>query len=55
LSPALFAVAVEKIEFKGDHYIFCCGLIEDQPGGYTFAGDHARLTGEDFLASMHQA
>jgi len=98
-SSPLFAVAVEKIEFKGedkialysssdwaergfckdcgsslfyrlkeaDHYIVCCGLFEDQsrfemtgeiyadeqPAGYAFAGDHPRLTGEEFLASMH--
>ena len=49
-----------------NQYIVCCGVFEDQsvftmeseifvdenPGGYAFAGDHPRLTGEEFLASM---
>ena len=53
---------------EADHYIVCTGLFEDQsvfklageiyvdenPGGYAFAGDHPRLTGEEFLASIHQ-
>ena len=52
-----------------DHYIVCTGLFEDQsvfeltgeiyvdenPGGYAFAGDHARLTGEEFMASIQPA
>lgn len=51
-----------------DHYIVCCGLFEDQSrfemsaeiyvdeqqGGYAFAGNHPLLTGEAFLASMDQ-
>ena len=53
---------------EANHYIVCCGLFEDQsdfkltgeifvdesPGGYAFAGDHPRLTGEEFMASMQQ-
>jgi hypothetical protein len=27
-------------------------FIDENPGGYAFAGDHPRLTGEEFLASM---
>lgn len=51
-----------------NQYIVCAGLFEDQsvfklegeiyvdecPGGYAFAGDHPRLTGEEFLASIQQ-
>lgn len=50
-----------------DDYMICCGLFEDQslfelkgeiyvdeqPGGYAFAGDHSRLSGAEFLASMN--
>lgn len=53
---------------EADHYIVCTGLFDDQsvfrlageiyvdenPGGYAFAGDHPRLTGEEFLASIQQ-
>ncbi len=49
---------------EADHYIVCTGLfdesfelqgeiyIDENPGGYAFAGDHPRITGEEFLASM---
>ena len=51
-----------------NHHIVCCGLFEDQsqfklegeifvdenPGGYAFAGEHPRLTGEEFMASLQQ-
>ncbi len=53
---------------EADHFIVCTGLFEDQsvftltgeiyidesPGGYAFAGDHPRMTGDEFMASMQQ-
>ena len=50
-----------------DMYIMCVGCFDDaelfrlegeiyvdeKPGGYDFAGEHPRLTGEEFLASMN--
>ena len=49
-----------------DHYIMCMGTFDDQaqfklageiyidekPASYEFAGDHPRLTGEEFMASL---
>lgn len=29
--------------------------IDEMPQGYAFAGDHPRLTGEQFLASINQS
>lgn len=29
--------------------------IDEKPQGYAFAGDHPRLTGEEFLASINQS
>ena len=51
-----------------DRYIMCTGsfddadafsiegeiYIDEKPAGYDFAGDHPRLTGEQFMASMQQ-
>jgi hypothetical protein len=28
--------------------------VDDKPAGYDFAGDHPRLTGEEFLASLQK-
>jgi hypothetical protein len=28
--------------------------VEDKPPGYQFAGDHPRMTGEEFLASLEK-
>lgn len=53
---------------EANHFIVCTGLFDDRspfkltgeiyvdenPGGYAFAGDHPRLTGEQFLASLDQ-
>ncbi|MEM7078069.1 MAG: GFA family protein [Pseudomonadota bacterium] len=36
----------EQFSVTGEIY------IDEKPGGYDFAGDHPRLTGEEFLASM---
>ena len=27
-------------------------FVDEKPSGYNFAGDHPRLTGEEFMASM---
>jgi hypothetical protein len=49
-----------------DHYVLCMGAFDDEsvfelageiyidekPPGYSFAGDHPRQTGEEFMASM---
>lgn len=49
-----------------DQYLLCLGAFDDQspfalageifvdrnPGGYAFAGEHPRQTGEEFLASL---
>jgi len=54
---------------EADSYIMWTGSFEDQsqfklageiyidekPGGYNFAGDHPRQTGEEFLAAMQGA
>lgn len=50
---------------EADHYVVCTGLfaetafelegeiyVDENPGGYAFAGEHPRLTGEEFLASI---
>ena len=51
---------------EADHYIMWAGAFDDpapfrltgeiyideKPDGYDFAGDHPRLTGEEFMASM---
>ena len=51
---------------EADHYILWMGTFDDQkpfslegeiyidekPSGYSLAGDHPRLTGEEFLASL---
>jgi hypothetical protein len=36
----------EQFSLAGEIY------IEEKPGGYDFAGDHPRLTGAEFLASI---
>jgi len=36
----------EQFSLEGEIY------IDEKPGGYNFAGDHPRLTGEEFMASM---
>ena len=50
-----------------NQYLLCTGLfdtafeltgeiyVDENPGGYAFAGEHPRLTGDEFLASMGQA
>ena len=52
-----------------DHYIMCLGAFEDQapfavtgeiyidekPASYALAGDHPRLTGAEFMASLDAA
>ena len=49
-----------------DRYIMCCGAFDDaeqftltgeiyideKPQGYNFAGDHPRMTGAEFMASI---
>jgi hypothetical protein len=37
-----------KFEIAGEIY------VEDKPPGYDFAGDHPRMTGEEFLASLQK-
>lgn len=51
---------------EADHCVVCTGLFADQsafnmtgeiyidenPGGYGFVGDHPRMTGDEFLASL---
>ena len=53
---------------EADHYMVCTGLfaeqgdfkltgeifVDENPGGYAFAGDHPRLTGEEFMASLQE-
>ncbi len=39
---------VEQFDMAGEIF------IDEKPGGYDFAGDHPRLTGAEFLASMGQ-
>lgn len=53
---------------EADHYFMGMGTFDDQtpfrlvgeifvdekPGAYDFAGDHPRLTGEEFMASLQQ-
>jgi hypothetical protein len=39
---------VEQFDMAGEIY------IDEKPGGYNFAGDHPRLTGAEFMASMEQ-
>ena len=53
---------------EADHFIMSIGAFDDQsdfkltgemfvdekPDGYSFAGDHPRLTGEEFMASMQE-
>ena len=53
---------------EADHYIMTTGAFDDatpfklageiyideKPEGYEFAGDHPRLTGEEFMASIQQ-
>ena len=50
----------------GDHYVMSLGAFDDsadlklegeiyideKPPGYDFAGDHSRMTGAEFLASI---
>lgn len=52
----------------GDHYFLSMGAFDDpapfkvageiyveaKPAGYNLAGDHPRLTGEEFLASLEK-
>ena len=54
---------------EADHYVLWMGTFEDQapfrvvgeifvdekPPGYDLAGDHPRLTGEEFMASLQQS
>ena len=54
---------------EADHYVLWVGTFDDQtpfrltgeiyiddkPAGYDFAGDHPRMTGEEFLASFQQS
>ncbi len=40
---------VDQFKLVGEIY------IDEKPAGYDFAGDHPRVTGEEFLASMGQA
>lgn len=47
-----------------NQYLLCTGLfdaafeltgeiyVDENPGGYAFAGDHPRLTGDEFMASL---
>jgi hypothetical protein len=53
---------------EADHYVMWMGTFDDQtpfklageifvdekPAGYDLAGDHPRLTGEEFMASLQQ-
>ena len=36
----------EQFELTGEIY------IDEKPSGYNFAGDHPRLTGEEFMATL---
>jgi len=38
----------EQFHLAGEIY------IDDKPSGYDFAGDHPRLTGDEFMASLSQ-
>lgn len=54
---------------EADHYIVSLGAFDDQdrfrlageifidekPASYAFAGEHPRMTGEEFLASLQQS
>ncbi|MEM9621559.1 MAG: GFA family protein [Pseudomonadota bacterium] len=51
--PEMYMMAIgafddaEQFAVAGEIY------IDEKPAGYAFAGDHPRLTGEEFLASMN--
>jgi len=53
--PDMYIVATgafddpEQFALAGEIY------VDEKPGGYNFAGDHPRLTGEEFMASMNQS
>ena len=50
--PAMYVMTTgcfddtEQFKLEGEIY------VDEKPGGYDFAGDHPRLTGEEFMASM---
>ena len=50
--PQMYVIAIgafddpDQFELTGEIY------IDEKPKGYDFAGDHERLTGEEFMASM---
>lgn len=52
LEPEMYIVAtgafddVEQFDLAGEIY------IDEKPDGYAFAGDHPRMTGAEFMASM---
>ncbi len=39
----------EQFKLEGEIY------VDEKPSGYDFAGDHPRMTGEEFMASMGQS
>ena len=55
LEPSMYVVASgcfddpEQFQLTGEIY------VDEKPSGYNFAGDHPRMTGEEFLASINQA
>ncbi len=52
--PGMYMMATGLFDDAGQFSLAGEIYVDEKPAGYDFAGEHPRLTGEEFLASLNQ-